>query len=477
MSVEALQLQIMVSLLAKGLKTRFGKDHQFGDIHSYEDFSENIPVNFYQDLSKDVEALKSGETHILWPETIDKFAVSAGTTGQGKHLPLSSERLISDRKFIRKVALSYIKQRPNIFGLWGKHLSLPGSVEKKEHALIGEISGFSALSSPWWLRPFELVNSRKLTGLPFREKFDTVLNASLDANLKAIIAVPSWILILFQRVIQQTGKNSISEIWPNLKLLVCGGVKLSNYRPHLEKLAGGLKLDFIETYGSSEGYFAFSDDLEKDDLKLVYDNGIFYEFIADPLPEMESLSIQETVPLWNVETGIPYALVVTTNSGLWRYALNDIIEFTSVKPPRIKIKGRVSEMLDEFGEALYAYEAEQALNEAISKMKLESGSFAVAGYLESETDLPRHHWVIQFFEPVHTETLDRLAQKIDERIRQINRHYAIRRESGALEAPKVRSISQMEINSWLDFKGTEKAQGKLPRILRDKSDIAFFLKH
>lgn len=466
----------MVSLLARGLNTRYGREHSFGEVHSYDDFAEIVPIGFYEDLEKDIEAMKSGRPDLLWPGNVDMFAVSAGTTGEGKHLPLSSERMVSDRRFMRKVILDYLKQKPNLFTISGKHLSLPGTVEKKDNIQIGEISGFSALRSPWWLLPFQLSNPRRLARLPFKEKFDTVLRASLKADLKVIVAVPSWILTLFQQAAEQTGKKNISEIWPNLKLLVCGGVKLSNYRPHLEKLADGLKLDFIETYGSSEGYFAYSDELENEDMKLVYDNGIFYEFIPEPLPEVESLSIQKTVPLWEVQKGVPYAMLVTNNSGLWRYAVDDIIDFTSVEPPRIKVRGRLSEMLDEFGEALHANEAEQALNETVREMELKKGAFTLGGHLASENGVPRHYWFVQFPDPIHRQTLERLAQNVDSRLRQINRHYNIRRESGALGEPEVQSITQTDINNWLDFKNKDKAQSKLPRTLDNSEDVEFFLK-
>ncbi|MDX1618548.1 MAG: GH3 auxin-responsive promoter family protein, partial [Balneolaceae bacterium] len=222
-------------------------------------------------------------------------------------------------------------------------------------------------------------------------------------------------------------------------------------------------------------YFAFTDDPKRDDMRLVYDSGIFYEFIPEPLPDMESLTIQRSLPLWEVEAGVPYAMLVTTNAGLWRYAVDDIVEFTSIYPPRIRVKGRLSEMLDEFGEALYAYEAERALEEAVQKMDLEKGAFTLGGYLPSENDLPRHYWFVQFVEPIHRQTLERLAGTLDESLRDVNRHYAIRRESGALGKPEVHSITQNEINRWLDFREKENAQSKLPKMLNRREDIEFFL--
>ena len=471
MKTKTIQEINLFRLLDTAGATVFGKKYSFDSIKEYSRFNEQVPIHFYKDLLPYIEKMKQGEPDVLWPGVVDKYAVSSGTTGEGKHLPLSDERLGSDEAYMKEVAFSYFMQRPNPFKLLGKHLSLPGSVEQNESILIGEISGFSALSSPRWLRPFQLTEPSELTRLSFREKFDLLLDKALQSNLKVITAVPSWILTLFQQAIKKTKTKSVAEIWPNLNLLICGGVKLCNYRPHLEKLMGSLNPDFIETYGASEGYFAYSDDLSKQDLKLVYDNGIFYEFIKDPLPDKDALAIQDAVPIWEVQKGVPYAVIVSTNAGLWRYALRDIIEFTSTEPPRILVKGRISEMLDDYGEGLYIYEAENALTEATEDINLGKGTFAIVPRLPSETDIPFHHWLVQFSEPIHSDTLQRLAKSIDEKLCSVNRHYAIRRESGTLGIPKISSITQQDINRWLDACDKIKAQGKLPRILRNNVDL------
>lgn len=475
MSVKKQQLKILLNLLAKGRATEYGRQYSFERIERYADFCDQLPICFYEDIEARIKSMKQGTADILWPGKISQFAVSAGTTGQGKHLPLSQERLKSDCQFMRRVAFNYLNKWSRIPAVFGKHLSLPGTIEQDDELLIGEISGFTALHSPWWLRPFHLITPARLTKLPFREKFETVLDTALQSNIKVIVAVPSWILTLFQRALEKTGKKTASEIWPSLKLLICGGVKLANYRPHLEKLYGHRHLDFIETYGASEGYFAYSDDLEKDDLTLVCDNNIFYEFIPNPLPDMESLSIQPTVPLWEVEPNQPYAMLVTTNSGLWRYAVNDIVKFTSVDPPRIQVIGRLNEMLDDFGEALHLYEAEQVVDQTAKKIGIEICAFTVGGFILSEQEVPRHYWFIQFVDPVHRQTLQRLGKMLDQALQQKNRHYAIRRESEALGAPVINSITQQDINRWLEQQGKEHAQSKLPKLLNDSQDIDFFL--
>lgn len=463
----------LFKLIRTAKNTPFGKEHQFTQLQRYEDFAEAVSVSHYSDISDKIEQLKQGAENYFWPDKISQFAVSAGTSGKGKHLPLTNERLQSDRRFMRKIALNYLRQRPNIFRLWGKHLSLPGTLEKKPNFEIGEISAFTAQQAPWWLSPFQLIDATEMSQLNFEQKTDRILDEAVDKDIRVITSAPSWLLTIFQRLIKQTGAESIAEVWPNLQLMVCGGVKLDNYRSHLKQLIQK-PVDFIETYGASEGYFAFSDSLERKDLKLVIDNGVFYEFIPNPLPDKDSLSIQETLPLWEVEPETPYAMLVSTNAGLWRYALNDIVKFTQTDPPRIEVMGRVSEMIDDYGEALYAYEADQALKEASAEMDLDVGTFTIAALLEDEESVPHHSWFVQTYDVVHRDTLDRLGKKVDEILCKKNRHYSIRRDSDALAMPQIYSINQQQINSWLEANGKQKAQGKLPSILKNKEDIRFF---
>ncbi len=473
MDLRARQQTELFKLIRSAENTQFGQQYHFADLDSYKSFQQEVPVSFYSDISDQIEPLKRGAENVFWPGGVSDFAVSAGTSGAGKHLPLTPDRIKADQLFMRKIVRSYIRQQPNIFRLWGKHISLPGTLEQQSNYNIGEISAFTARQVPWWLSPFQLINAQKLIQLPFSQKINRVLEKSVSNDIRVISSTPSWLLTLFQRLLDKTQADSISQIWPNLQLLVCGGVKLANYRPHLNRLLQK-DVDFIETYGASEGYFSFTDNLQKEDMKLVINNGIFYEFIPNPLPEKDSLSIQEAIPIWEVETGVPYAMIVSTNAGLWRYALNDIVEFTEANPPRIEVMGRVSEMLDDYGEALYAYEAEQALQEASRDLDLDVGAFTIGSSLGNERSSPQHFWFVQTYAPIHTDTLTRLSQKLDKFLQEKNRHYAIRRESNALGMPEVNSITQQQINRWLEERDKQKAQGKLPAVLKNESDIQFF---
>lgn len=477
MTLRDWQEEQLFILIREATNTEFGKKYRFPDLQRYEDFAETVPVSSYDDIANHIQQLKEGVSDLFWPGSINQFTVSAGTSGEGKHLPLTTKRLEADQRFMHKIVWSYLKQRPNIFRLWGKHISLPGTLNNKSDFEIGEISAFTARRVPWWLSPFQLVSTEKLIHLPFSQKVDRIVEKAINKDIRVITAVPSWLLTIFQRVLEQTKADTIAEIWPKLRLLVCGGVKLANYRPHLTKLLGNSDADFIETYGASEGYFAYSDALQKDDMKLVIDNGVFYEFVPHPLPDLDSLSIQQAIPLWDVEPDIPYAMLVSTNAGLWRYAMNDIVTFTQTNPPRIKVVGRVNDMLDDYGEALYSYEAASALRQATQSLNIEIGTFTIAAQLEKKETIPHHIWFIQTYDSLHTDTLRRLAAKVDEILGRENRHYQIRRESNALGMPKIRTISQQQINNWLEVRHKQKAQGKLPHILREEEDINFFTAH
>lgn len=467
------QQTILKELLSKAQSTEFGRKYGFVKIEGYQQFCREIPVQTYSSIQPAVEQLKRGTENIYWPGRVNQFAVSSGTSGKGKHIPVTKERIKSDRRFMRKIALSYLKQRPNLLNILGSHLSIPGSIDKINGNLIGEVSGLTAQQAPGWLQFFQIESPQKLTQLSFHDKFNLLIQKSISANIKVITASPSWILTLFQQVLRQTGKQHINEVWPNLGLLICGGLKLANYKSQLKKLIGSKKIDFIETYGASEGYIGFSNVLSKTDLKMVTDNGIFFECIPNPLPDNKASAIQPSLPLWQIETGIPYGLIVTTNAGLWRYPMNDIIEFTNINPLRFIVKGRVNEMLDDYGEALYIYEAEQVLKKTANSFGLKPGNFTIAATLKSENDIPFHQWFVCFNEAIHTQTLERMASHIDLELQNMNRHYGIRRETEALGAPEIHTINQSDINRWLQSRGKNKAQGKLPKILKEGVNVLY----
>ena len=463
------QSDLLTRLLRKASGTEIGDKYVFGKINNYEEFRSRVPHHTYSNLQDSIERIKNGETDILWPGKISNFAVSSGTTGKGKHLPLSTERLLSDRRFMRRIVFTYLRENPSI-SLLGPQLSLPGSIESdlSRNIHLGEISGFLARMIPFYLKPLQILHPSEMRALNWEQKFNRGLQAALKKDLRVINAVPSWTLILFQKALEITRKKNISEIWPNLKLITGGGVSLQSYRDALEQLCGPLKPDFMEFYGASEGYFAFSGPKKSGELELVLDNGIFYEWIpysSDNAPSKDPVSL----PTWEVETGTPYVITITNNSGLWRYPMNDIIEFTNLQPPTIRVLGRVSDMLDHYGEALHYHEAVEALDTALTKTGGEYHRFYLASVMDDAYSKPHHLWFVNW--KTKPGTQNNLGTIIDQNICMINRHYAIRRESGAIGEPEILSVTDKILRTWIDHQSAFAAQTKIPHILHD-SELA-----
>ncbi len=465
------QLANLRSIMAHNKATEFGKAHQFNRITRLEHLKHYVPIQDYDDIYALIERMKAGEPDILLQGVIKDYAVSAGTTGNGKHIPLSKDRITSDQRFMRMVSMSYLAQRPNIMPFLGTHVSLPGAIDQHDEfpeVHLGEISGYLAKHSPKWLSIFQVRPPEKMIKESFEEKFEKGLEEALKNDVRQITAIPSWMLKFFQKALEKTGKSTIKDVWPNLKLLICGGEALTTYKPHFRKLCEGLDLDFIENYGASEGYFAFSDDLDYEDLKLVTDNGIFYEWIPNP-NEVEDLKKAETVPTWEVEPNTPYAMVVTNNSGLYRYVLNDLIEFTDIDSPRIRVLGRMSDMLDQHGEAVEGWEAEKALNYASGKQNASYSIFTVGSSLDDGNSLPRHHWFIQWVTPPQDER--QFVKDVDEKLGELNRHYFNRRQSEAMEEPCFYSLNKDIIQKWKDEYFNLGAQTKTPKMINDKEQL------
>ncbi len=472
-SVESAQKKVLARLLRKGAQTEYGKKNNFSDISDSTEYAEKVPMIIYDEIEPYIERLKEGEQNLLWPSKIQNFAVSAGTTGKGKHIPLSEDRLRSDQRFMRKVIISYIKQNPNFLHFFmGSHVSLPGNIERldpKSNIRLGEISAYLAKLSPGWLSLFQVRSPQTMIREEWTEKFDRTLEMAVKSDVRKIVAIPSWALRFFQRALEITGKKHIREIWPNLKLLICGGEALNTYKPYFDKLLEGLDMDYIENYGASESYFAFSDDLKRSDLRLIVDNGVFYEWIPNPKEHKDDLQGQKTVPTWEVKKGVPYSLVVSSNSGLFRYMINDVIEFTDLDQPRIQVVGRVSEIFDRFGEAVESHEAQSALETTAEQIDATFSVFAMGGIIDPEIGAPRHYWFIQWVD--QPENMEKFTDLLDKNLREINRHYHNRRESMGIHPPVILNLTKEAMYKWREKHQALHAQTKMPRIIDDEEKI------
>ncbi len=466
-------------MLRKGAQTEYGKKFDFSEIRDYAEYAEKVPMTDYEDIEPLIERHKKGEQYLLWPGKIQNFAVSAGTTGKGKHIPLSEERLRSDQRFMRLVILSYFRQKPNLLHFFmGSHVSLPGNIERLEpnsDVRMGEISAYLAKLTPGWLSLFQVRSPHTMIRENWTEKFERTLEKAVASDVRKIVAIPSWALRFFQRALEITGKKRIREVWPHFRLLICGGESLNTYRPYFDQLLEGLNMDYIENYGASESYFAFSDDLNRDDLRLVIDNGVFYEWIPHPKRHKDNLKGQKTVPTWKVEKDVPYSMVISSNSGLWRYMINDVITFTDLEQPRIQVIGRVSEIFDKFGEAVESHEAQSALEETAEAFGATFSVFTMGGLIDSEIGAPRHYWFIQWLD--QPDNPEHFTQQLDNKLRAINRHYHNRRESMGIFPPVIINLTKEAMYRWREKHQTLHAQSKMPRIIEEEEKIIDMIRY
>lgn len=429
----------------------------------YSSYASSVPVINYEDLDPWIERSKNGEANILWPGQIHRYAVSSGTTGSGKHIPITEERILSDLTFMRGVMWNCIRTYPDPGLFLGNHVALSGSVEYRGQNMFGEISGMLAMESPPWIHLWYKVNPRESAQMSWSDRLELLIESNMHRDVRVLSGVPSWLLV-FLREVSRRRKLPIDAIWPNLKLIVSGGVALSGFYEVISENLGQLQPRFIENYGASEGYFA-SGFYDSESMDLKTDLNIFYEFFEikpkiSPF-KLEKPKASELIPLWRVEPETPYGLVITNNSGLWRYVMNDIVSFDSVDPPKIKVIGRLNEMTDTFGEALTSSEVFSVLDKYVHKSIY--SKVHIQSCWTEDPKTPYHNWIfvvneIDKLEQVRHEK-EIIARMIDNELNTINRHYAIRRETLALERPQISFITFKEYENVL--KSLNKAQSKL----------------
>jgi len=413
--------------------------------------------------------------NILWPGQIRHFAVSSGTASAGKILPVSDEMLKANRRFSVMVGLHYLINSGNPRFFFGKHLTLPGRIEEDPHfpgTSIGEISGFQAEYAPSFFKHFLQAVPNSVSFLPgWENKLDAIASQTFDRDIRLLVMAPTWATVLFRRLIAMynskhgTRVSTIGEIWPHLQAFVSGGVALTSYKTLLEDIIGLPNLNFVETYGASEGFFSFQNDLQDPAMVMHMNGGVFYEFVK--LDELgQSNPRRYTVS--DIETGVRYALVVSTCSGLWSYEVGDVIRFTETFPHKIRVAGRTAEMIDKYGEAIFVDEAQEALQRACEKTGSSVREFHIAPLLDSGSHIPTHQWLIEFEKPPENLTL--FSRLIDQHIAGINRHYQIRRDAGAFGLPDIVLLPTGTFYLWLERTKKEiSGQTKVPRMSEERS--------
>ena len=465
-------MQVLRRLTSKAERTEWGREHGFASLRTYEDFAASSPVNTYEDLKLAIDRMRQGERDVLWPGQVRWYAKSSGTTNdKSKFIPVSQDGL-RDTHYAggRDAVAWYLGNNPHSRIFDGKALILGGSHASNynlKNSLVGDLSAILIEN----INP--LVNlvrvPKKETALlsDFELKRDRIAHEAIKENVTNLSGVPSWMLSVMNRVLEITGKDNLSEVWPNLEMFFHGGVAFTPYREQYRKLIPSANMHYMETYNASEGFFGIQDDPSDLSMSLMLDYGVFYEFI--PMDELESPN-PHVVPLWGVETGRNYAMLISTSSGLWRYMIGDTVRFTSTNPYKIVITGRTKFFINAFGEELIVDNAEAGLAEACRQTGAQVLEYTAAPVFMDGEGKCRHQWLVEFAKEPEDITL--FARILDETLQHVNSDYEAKRYKDiTLQPLELVAARKGLFHDWLASKGKLGGQHKVPRLSNNRVHI------
>ncbi len=462
------QERVLQNLLDAGRYTEFGRQYGFADIQGYEQFKRRVPLQDYESLKPYIERTMTGEQGLLWPSDIYWFAKSSGTTNdKSKFIPVSFESLEECHfKGGRDVLTFYCASFPDTKIFEGKNLLIGGSHSVNQHnesSWYGDLSAVLMNHMPVWASYLKTPDLSIALMEHWEEKLEKMAEATINEHVTSISGVPTWTLVLFQRLLEKTGKKNIREIWPNLELYIHGGVSFVPYYDQFDSLIQGSGMHYLETYNASEGFFGIQDVPGAREMLLMTDYGVFFEFIpADKLDEDEP----PVYPLSEVEKGVNYAVVITTNSGLWRYQLGDTITFSSVSPYRFTISGRTRLFMNAFGEELMIDNADRAITQACAETGALVREYTAAPVYMSSSE-PGHEWLVEFERAPND--LHRFTEVLDQTLKSCNSDYEAKRQKDlALRMPKVRVVPEGVFHAWMKQRGKLGGQHKVPRLSNDR---------
>jgi len=458
------QQKILKNLIKTGSSTKFGKDHNFFKIKDYEAFKKNVCIRDYEELRYYVDLVVSGEENILWPGKPLYFAKTSGTTSGAKYIPLTRESMPTHINGARNAILNYINETGNADFVNGKMIFLQGSPEmtEKNGIKLGRLSGIVAHYVPTYLQKNRLPSWQTNCIDDWEKKVDAIVEETVSENMSVISGIPSWVQMYFERLQKKTGKQ-ITDLFPNFKLFIYGGVNYEPYRAKFEALMGK-KVDSIELYPASEGFFAFQDSQKEKGMLLRLDAGIFYEFVvADDFFNENPNRIM----ISDVKIGVNYVMIVSTNAGLWAYNLGDTVQFVSTKPYRIIVSGRIKHFISAFGEHVIGKEVEQAMQEAMQKMDFTISEFTVAPNITPENNsLPYHEWFIEFEK--QPQNITELENLLDASMQNQNSYYFDLIKGKVLQPLKIKMLEPNSFNKYMKSQGKLGGQNKLPRLSNDR---------
>ena len=459
----AAQQKVFEDLIRQAENTQFGKDHQFSQIKTTQDFAKQVPIRDYEDLKPYVDRVVQGEENVLWKGKPIYFAKTSGTTSGAKYIPLTKESMPFHIEAARNAILNYIHETGKADFVNGKMIFLQGSpiLEEKNGIQLGRLSGIVAHFVPNYLQKNRLPSWETNCIEDWETKVEAIVAETINEDMAVISGIPSWVQMYFEKL-QQKGGKPVGDLFKNFNLFIYGGVNYEPYRAKFENLIGR-KVDSIELFPASEGFFAYQDSQKEKGMLLLLNSGIFYEFVKSdefftPNPKRHTIG--------EVELHVNYVLIISTNAGLWAYNIGDTVQFTSLKPYRVIVSGRIKHYISAFGEHVIGKEVEHALQEAMHGTEIRVNEFTVAPQIAPETGLPYHEWFIEFEnEP---NNLDDFALAIDTAMRKQNVYYDDLIVGKVLQTVKITKVSKNGFQEYMKSIGKLGGQNKLPRLSNDR---------
>jgi hypothetical protein len=460
------QEEWLTKLMFDAANTYYGKQHGFSSIKSYEDFKNKVPLNDYESLKQLINGTREGEQNLLWPSEIKWFAKSSGTTDKSKFIPVSPESLDGCHYNAgRDMIALHCNNHPDTQLFTGKNLALGGSFKEafygKHSSYYGDVSAIIIQNLPMWADFFRAPAVEIALLDEWEDKLEKMAQSLKDENVVSLAGVPSWMLVLLKKILTLKNASSIKEIWPNLEVYFHGGVSFSPYRSQFDSLLNLPKLSYMQMYSASEGFFGIQDETNSDEMLLMLDYGIFYEFIEFD-SQKQCYSTGDTIALYDVKKDCDYAVVISTNAGLWRYQLGDVIRFTNTNPYRFKISGRTKQYLNVFGEELMVHNTDKAIQTACEKTKATLIDYTVAPIFMNEKS-GAHEWLIEFEKsPTNFEFF---VDILDTELKTLNSDYEAKRYNNfVIHQPRVKALPQGTFYQWLKQNNKLGGQFKVPRL-------------
>jgi hypothetical protein len=462
----AVQDATLLYLLQKAAHTQFGRDHHFDSIFNYEQFRQAVPVRDYEDLKLYIEEIKGGKEDVLWPGKPKYFAKTSGTTSGTKYIPISDTAIRLQVKAARLALQYYIREQQDTSWVDGKMIFLQGSPQLEEVGGIptGRLSGITYHEVPAYLLKNRKPGWETNCIEDWETKVDRIVEETVNENMTLISGIPPWVLMYFERLLEKTGKATIRDIFPNLRLYVHGGVNFAPYEDTFKRIIGA-GVDFIETYPASEGFIAFQDSQKEPGLLLHVDGGIFYEFI----PAHEVFNARPTrISLHDVELGINYAVILNTDAGLWGYNIGDTVKFVSKSPYKVVVTGRIKHYISAFGEHVIGEEVEGAMTEVCRETGVRVKEFTVAPQVQPVNgELPYHEWLVEF--DTLQADIPAFAARLDQKMQALNIYYKDLLTGGILQPLKITPLQEHAFHRYMESIGKLGGQNKIPRLSNERS--------